>query len=51
MTPESMVVFLCLVGFFLLLWALLLRIQVQELDKKLKALEGYFTTRKKIDEV
>ena len=51
MPPESMIVVLCLVGLCLLLWALLLRVQVQELAKKLKALEGYFSAKKKIDKV
>ncbi len=51
MEPEIIIISLCTVSFFLLCWALLLRIQIYELIKKLKVLESYFSARKKLDNI
>ncbi len=51
MNPELMIGVLCLVAFFLLFWALLLRLYIKELEKKVEALEKYLSITKKLDNI
>ncbi|MBU4376734.1 MAG: hypothetical protein KKD29_04565 [Candidatus Omnitrophica bacterium] len=51
MNSELMISVLCLVSFFLLSWALLLRLYIKELEKKVDALEKYFSITKKLDNI
>ena len=51
MKLELVVCTLCMVSFFLLCWAFLLRVRIEELRRKVKELENYFVVKKKLDEI
>ena len=51
MIPEFMISVLCLVSFFLLCWALLLRLYLKELEKKVASLEKYLTVTSKLENI
>ncbi|MBL7069805.1 MAG: hypothetical protein ISS34_08125 [Candidatus Omnitrophica bacterium] len=51
MTLEIIVLVLCTVAFFLLCWAMLLRLYIKELERKVEELEKYFTVKSKLNNV
>lgn len=51
MNPEIMICFLCLVSLFLLCWAVLLRLYIKELEKKVESLEKYLSVTSKLDNI
>ena len=51
MGSELMVCVLCLVAFFLLCWAMLMRTYINELEKKVGSLEKYLSVTKKLDNI
>ena len=51
MNSEIMVCVLCLVSFFLLCWAVLLRLHVKELEKKVESLSKYLSVTSKLDNI
>lgn len=51
MLAETIIGILCVVAFVLVGWTILLRIKLEELEKKIKALEEFYKTHKKLDSV
>ena len=51
MSPEVMISVLCLVSFFLLCWAMLLRLYVKELEKKVESLQQYLSVTSKLKNI
>ena len=51
MSSEIMICFLCLVSFFLMCWAMLLRTYIKELEKKVAYLEKYYKVTAKLKDV
>ena len=51
MGTELMICILSLASFFLFCWVALLRLYIDELDKKTKSLEKYLTVTSKLEDV
>ena len=51
MSSEVMICLLCLVSFFLLCWAMLLRTCIKELEGKIASLEEYYKTTAKLKDI
>lgn len=51
MSSEIMICLLCLVSFFLMCWAMLLRTYVRELEKKIASLEKYYKVTAKLENI
>jgi hypothetical protein len=49
MATELIICILCLTGFFLFSWAVILRLYINELDKKVKSLEKYLIIDSKFE--
>lgn len=51
MNSEIMICVLCLVSFFLLCWAMVLRLYIKELEKKVEGLAKYLSVTSKLDTI